>query len=87
MANSGYRDAKGRFIPRMMKAEDALEKDIGDKYVVSDNYEGKPSNAVGKLIEQNPHWKGKFEPKKETNYPQTGEKPIFKKVDEKFDKK
>ena len=50
MADSGYRNSKGRFLPRTMKAEDDLKKDIGDKYVVSDNYKGKPNNAVGKRV-------------------------------------
>jgi hypothetical protein len=45
------------------------------------------TTPVGKLIEQNPYGKDKFEPKKQINYPQTGEKPIFKKNDQKFEKK
>ena len=85
MANSGYRDAKGRFLPMTMKGGDAIEKNVADKYIISDNYEGKASTANARLEKPNPYWTGKFELKKEIKYPQSNEKPIFKRVDKKYE--
>ena len=82
-----YRDPKGRFIPRVIKAQDAIDRNLGENYKISDNYKGKPENAVVKLINDNPHWVGKFAPKNEPQYPKhPSHKPNFTTVDGKYNK-
>ena len=81
-----YRDQNGRFIPREMNAQEALDKNLGPNYMISDNYEGEPINGRGTLINDNPYWVGQFAPKNEPEFPKNpGHKPNFETVKEKFD--
>jgi hypothetical protein len=84
MADSGYRDSKGRFLPHHKNGNDALEENVGDKYGISDGYKGKPENAIGQLIKPNPYQFGPG-PKPDV-YPQTGNPPNIVTLNDKYRK-
>eukprot|EP00040_Diaphanoeca_grandis_P013173 m.66621 g.66621 ORF g.66621 m.66621 type:complete len:89 (-) comp23710_c0_seq2:280-546(-) len=52
---SGYRDAGGRYIPQTMNAQDAKDAGLGDKYRISDAYQGSASTATATRTESNPY--------------------------------
>ena len=55
---SGFRNAKGQFLPNTMKANEVIEAGLSDKYVVSANYQGPAERAVCYLEKPNPWSKG-----------------------------
>ena len=84
-ADSPYRDSQGRFIPKYMPAAEANDKGLGDKYKVSDNYKGKPDNAIAKRIGENPYEKT-GEDTAHPSHTHTGHKPNMTTAAEKFGK-
>jgi hypothetical protein len=84
MAGDGFRDNQGRFLPNHMNANDALQRDVGDRYQVSVDYMGKPEKAIAQIKEPNPHQYG---PGVSSDiYPKNGNPPNLVTVNKKYKK-
>ena len=51
---SGYQGSDGKFLPKFMNAQEAMDKGVGNKYAVAGQYKGGPHNAQASLKSPNP---------------------------------